>query len=112
MLYDRYLKDLSPFVKIPQRFPNCLETFALYMCLFRDRDNLLSFLIEKGIEVKIHYPIPLHKQKAAIKDCIFDKKDLKNSDVQANQLLTLPVHQFLSKEHIYYTKKIFTNYRK
>ena len=105
MLYDRYLKDLSPFVKIPQRFPNCLETFALYMCLFRDRDNLLSFLIKKGIEVKIHYPIPLHKQKAAIKDCIFDKKDLKNSDVQANQLLTLPVHQFLSKEHIYYTIK-------
>ena len=37
------------------------------MALFDDRDNLLKYLIENNIEAKIHYPIPLHLQKAAKK---------------------------------------------
>ena len=28
------------------------------------RNELVAFLNQKGIEVKVHYPIPIHLQKA------------------------------------------------
>jgi dTDP-3-amino-2,3,6-trideoxy-4-keto-D-glucose/dTDP-3-amino-3,4,6-trideoxy-alpha-D-glucose/dTDP-2,6-dideoxy-D-kanosamine transaminase len=111
--YDQGLKNLELFVKIPPRKRDNLETFSLYMGLFKDRDNLLNYLIANDIEVKIHYPIPLHKQEAAKKNCRFNKEKLKNAEYQANHLLTLPVHQFLSNTQIDYTiKKIYEFYVK
>ena len=70
-------------------------------------------MIKNGIEVKIHYPIPLHLQKAAKIKCIYFKEDLKNVEYQAKNLLTLPVHQFLTKKHLtYMLDKIFEFYSK
>jgi dTDP-4-amino-4,6-dideoxygalactose transaminase len=38
--------------------------YHLYVIRTADRDGLMSFLREKGIGTGIHYPIPLHLQKA------------------------------------------------
>lgn len=109
--YDKKFKKLEKFVKIPRRINKNLETFSLYMGLFKERDKLMKFLISNDIEVKIHYPIPLHKQEAAKNNCKFDIQNLKKSDFQARHLLTLPVHQFLSIEQIDYTiNKIYEFY--
>lgn len=91
-----------PGVRVPARMKGHTETFALYMALFENRDALKNFLIERGIEVKIHYPVPLHKQQAAKNNCKFDGGNLKNVEKQAGQLLTIPVHQFLTEEHMHY----------
>ena len=98
---DKNLRDLSENIQIPIRIKSNIETFALYMALFNRRDELKDFLISKGIEVKIHYPIPLHKQMAAQKDCLY-AKDLKISENQADKLITIPVHQYLDIEHMQY----------
>ena len=66
-----------------------------------------------NIEVKIHDPIPLHKQKAALSNCIFNSSKLKNVETQANTLLTIPVHQFLNDDHMnYILDKIYAFYGK
>ena len=110
---DEGLKRLSDYVKLPLRLQDNRETFALYMACFKKRDKLKDFLIKNGIEVKIHYPIPLHLQKAAKIKCIYFKEDLKNVEYQAKNLLTLPVHQFLTKKHLtYMLDKIFEFYSK
>ena len=110
-LIDYGLSDLKKNVKTPERIDINTETFALYMGLFKKRDNLKKYLEAAGIEVKVHYPIPLHKQRAAQIKCRFDIKKLVNSREQANELLTLPVHQFISKEQIQYMiKKIHDFY--
>ena len=98
---DKNLRGLSENSQIPLRIKGNIETFALYMALFDKRDELKDFLISKGVEVKIHYPIPLHKQTAAQQDCLCSK-DLKISEDQANKLLTIPVHQYLQIEHMQY----------
>ena len=69
------------------------------MVLAEDRDALIKYLIKNNVEAKIHYPVPLHKQKA------FQGKNKKFpiSDSQAKKLLTLPVHQFINKKQIKYT---------
>ena len=94
------------YVKIPKRIKNNTETFALYMALFQDRDNLLKYLIKNNIEAKIHYPVPLHLQKAA-KKLNYKIGSFPLAEKQANSLITLPVHQYLNSKHMnYIIKKI------
>ena len=62
--FDQQLSKLDE-VTIPKRESDHIETFALYMARFKNRNRLKSYLIKNGVEVKIHYPIPLHLQKAS-----------------------------------------------
>ncbi len=101
-LYDHGLSSIDG-IKTPPREPWNSETFSLYMVLAEHRDRLLNFLIQKGIDAKIHYPIPLHLQNAqrallATPEGI----SLKRSEAQAGQLLTIPVHQYLNTDQVHY----------
>ena len=96
---DSLLSNLSPNVVTPKRHKGYRETFALYMCLVKNRDNLLKYLIKNKIEAKIHYPIPLNKQKA-VRNLKLNQKNFINANEQANRLITLPIHQYLTKKQI------------
>lgn len=104
--YDKELSSLKKFITIPKRIKNYVETFSLYMVLCKNRNKLKKYLEKNKIEVKIHYPKTLSQQPAFIK---FNKKRnnkiFKNADRQAKMLLTIPVHQFLSKEQLQYVIK-------
>ena len=109
-MLDRGLSKLSKYVKLPKRNINNIETFALYMILVKDRDKLIKNLIDNGIEAKIHYPIPLNKQKAAKNTCNFDDKKLSLVNYQADHLITLPIHQYLKADQISYMIKTINNF--
>ena len=100
-IMDQLLSHLSPNVIVPRRPKGYLETFALYMCLVKKRDKLIKFLIKNKIEAKIHYPIPLNKQQAA-KSLKLNQKNFKTANDQAKKIITLPIHQYLSKKQIIY----------
>jgi aminotransferase EvaB len=103
--------ELKPYVSIPARDPLNKETHALYMGLFRDRDRLKQHLENSGIEVKIHYPIPLHLQKAAL-NLGYVKGSFPVAERQAGGLLTIPIHQFINGDMlIYIAKKIKMFYK-
>jgi aminotransferase EvaB len=104
--------ELKPYVSIPARDPLNKETHALYMGLFRDRDRLKGYLDESGIEVKIHYPLPLHLQKAA-RVYGYEKGSFKVAEQQAGELLTIPIHQFINDDQIsYIAQKIKDFYKR
>jgi aminotransferase EvaB len=103
-ILDKGLKNLFPKVIIPVRPKNYLETYALYMGLFNNRDKLVSYLKQKGIETKIHYPIPLHLQKAS-KIYNGKKGDFPVSEYQSKKLVTIPVHQYLNNKQLKYIIK-------
>ena len=98
---DKELIKLYPNIIIPKRLKGYRETFALYMCTAKKRDLLLKYLHKNKIEAKIHYPIPLNKQKAA-KNLNLNQKDFKTANDQAKSILTLPIHQYLSKKQLKY----------
>ena len=106
---DKGLKELFPRVILPKRLKNYNETYALYMGLFEERDELINYLTKKGIEVKIHYPIPLHLQKAS-KIYNYKKGNFPVSESQANKLVTIPVHQFIDKKGTDYILKHIKNF--
>jgi len=107
-IFDEKLSTIKS-VKIPERKKNFKETFALYMACFKKRDKLKKYLIKNKIEVKVHYPIPLHLQKAA-KALGYKKGDFPKAEKQSKELLTLPVHQYLKKSQINFIIKKIENF--
>lgn len=96
---DMALKELNPNIIVPRRIKNYKETFALYMVLAKQRDKLLNYLNKNGIEAKVHYPLPLNKQKA-FSVYSADQKNFTVANKQAKELITLPIHQFLSNKQL------------
>ncbi len=94
------LSGIKGILNIPKSKKGYRETYALYMILCENRDELMNYLLKKGVETKIHYPIPLHLQKAYLDK--YKKVKIKNVEHQAKHLLTLPVHQFLNDKHMKY----------
>lgn len=104
--FDCALGKLKPYITMPERRSGKRYVYHLYMVMAQDRDMLLSYLAESGIEAKVHYPIPLHLQKAAA-HLGYKEGDFPVTEAQCKSIITLPVHQHLSAEQIdYVIKKI------
>lgn len=101
---DSGLKELGEFVRVPHRPPGYHEVYQLYLASALRRDELLNYLISHGIEAKVHYPIPLHLQKAA-SGLGYKRGDFEVCERQATEVITLPAHQFITAEQIDYTLK-------
>ncbi len=98
---DEGLKGWSDFIHPPRRPPENREVYQLYLVTAKRRDQLLSYLMERGIEAKVHYPIPLHLQEAAA-GLGYKKGDFPVAERQAGEILTLPAHQFIAGDQIDY----------
>ncbi len=98
---DAALMNLAPQVITPERKSYDVETYSLYMVLCDDRDGLLSYLRDKKVDAKIHYPIPLHLQEAAV-DLGYKEGRFPAVELQAKKIITLPVHQFLTMDQLKY----------
>jgi dTDP-4-amino-4,6-dideoxygalactose transaminase len=101
-LYDEALADLREFVKIPPRDPNVKQVYHTYVIRVKSRDDLLAYLLQKGIEAKVHYLIPVHLQPAA-RFLGYKRGDFPVCEEDARVMLTLPVHQHLTESQIAYT---------
>lgn len=83
-------------VSVPRRDSREKEVFHLYSVLCDDRDNLQKFLIGRGIDAKIHYPIPMHLQPASA-FLGYRFGDFTKAERTAAATLSLPVHEFMSR---------------
>ena len=101
LILDEGLKELADYMKVPPRPVGYRETFSLYMARFKKRDVLIKYLIEREIEAKIHYPVPLHLQKAA-EYLGYKRGDFPKSEQYGEEILTLPVHQYITDKQILY----------
>lgn len=100
---DRYDKLLSsvPQITIPPRRKNVRQVYHTYILQAENRDGLIKYLLDNGVDAKVHYPIPLHLQKAA-KNLGYKKGDLPVTEKQAKHIFSLPIHQFLTNKEIEY----------
>jgi len=53
----------NPLVTLPAELPREMNAYHLFPILCERRDELQSFLRERGIQTLIHYPIPPHRQE-------------------------------------------------
>ena len=84
-----------------KRLKHLKEVFHLYHINVKKRDLLQQYLIKNNVDAKVHYPIPIHLQKAA-KYLKYKKGDFPIAEKMANTSLSLPVHEFINERHIKY----------
>ena len=109
-LFDKMLSQ-NPNIEILKRDKNLKEVFHLYQINAKKRDQLIKYLISKNIDAKVHYPIPIHLQKAA-KFLKYKKGDFPNAERIAKSTLSLPVHEFIEKKDILYMSKLINKFYK
>ncbi len=101
-VYDRYLKQISQIALPPRRY-DCERVYHLYVFRVAKlyRDNLVKHLQDSGIEAKVHYPIPLYMQEG-LKHLGHKWGDFPNTDLQAQQVVSIPVDQHLTEDQMAY----------
>ena len=98
-------------ITLVKRLKHLKEVFHLYHINVKKRDKLKRYLIKKNIDAKVHYPIPIHLQRAA-KFLNYKKGDFPVAEKLAKTSLSLPVHEFIKKEHINYVVKTIDKFYK
>jgi dTDP-4-amino-4,6-dideoxygalactose transaminase len=96
--YDKELSHI-PQITIPSRNKNIKQVFHIYCIRVENRDALQEFLVSKGIDAKIHYPTPMHLQPAA-RDFGYSKGDFPVTERVCEEVLSLPVHEFISEDQM------------
>jgi dTDP-4-amino-4,6-dideoxygalactose transaminase len=96
--YNELLKGLPDFV-LPVESPGCTHVYHLYVVRTPHRDKLQKHLQERGVSTGLHYPIPLHLQKA-FSHLGYRKGDFPVSEMAAGQVLSLPMFPELSAEQL------------
>jgi dTDP-4-amino-4,6-dideoxygalactose transaminase len=107
-LYTKLLAGI-PGVAVVREAEFAQSVFHLYVILVDRRDGLQNFLAEKGVGTGLHYPLPLHLQKAYT--CMgFKKGDFPVSERTAERLLSLPMFAELTTEQIGYVVECIKEY--
>lgn len=110
-LYDKYLADIKDIV-LPRKRPDTKHTYHLYVIRCKQRDGLMSFLKDKGIETAIHYPVAL-PNLPAYKYLGYTPADFPVATRLQQEILSLPMFPELTEEQIsYVTDKIRSFYKK
>jgi dTDP-4-amino-4,6-dideoxygalactose transaminase len=62
-LYDQLLAD-EPRVIRPTVGPHNLHVYHIYALRVQDRDGVLRRMAARGVNCGVHYPVPIHRQRA------------------------------------------------
>ena len=101
--FDKHFSAI-PQITVPVRLPNTRQVFHIYVIRAEKRNELQRFLVDQGVDAKIHYPVPIHLQPAA-RHLGYKRGDLPVTESQAEKILTLPIHQYLSEGQISYVSE-------
>jgi len=106
--YDMHLSKIKQ-ISIPPRLKNYKIVYHLYIVFAKKRDELLKYCLKKGIEAKIHYPIPMYRQEA-VKFLGHKKGDFPIADKHAKSIISFPCDQHLSKKQMRFVIKTVTDF--
>ena len=98
-LYNELLADCD--VQTPFESPDVRHAYHLYVIRTSRRAAMLEHLQSKGIGAGIHYPIPLHRQPAYVKQG-HGKLSLPVTERVTGEILSLPMYPELTREQIEY----------
>jgi len=94
-----YGERLAEFVTVPREEPATRSVFHTYVIQTDAREALKAHLEKNGVGSAVHYPIPIHLQKAAA-ELGYGKGSFPVCERAVERILSLPVHQGLGKEEL------------
>ena len=96
-------------ISIPPRPEAFRLVYHLYIVFAVDRDGLIQYCIDKGIEAKIHYPVPIYRQPA-LQYLKHKKGDFPVTDAHTEKIITFPCDQHLEQTQLDYIIETVVKY--
>ena len=94
--YNEFLSDIDE-IKVPFEPEWTKSVYHLYVIRSEKRDDLQSYLTENQIGTGLHYPLPLHLQKA-YSNLGYEKGSFPVSEKIALEILSLPMYPDITEE--------------
>jgi dTDP-4-amino-4,6-dideoxygalactose transaminase len=107
-LYNKLLAGVGDVVVPGIMGKPYFENFHIFIIQTKKRDLLLKYLEKHGIHCGIHYPIPVHLQKA-LKSLGYKSGDFPETEKFAKRILSLPIYPQLKVRDV---KEICKNIKK
>lgn len=110
MVANKYLQGIdNKDVILPKINENNKHVWHLFVVRTDNREEFMNYLKDNGIETGIHYPIPIHKQKAYEE---FNSQSYPNAEELARTVVSLPMYYGISDDKIDYVIDKVNSYKK
>jgi len=96
--YNRAFDGMSDLAT-PLEAPYARHIYHVYAIRVEERDVVMNALRERGIQCAVHYPVPIHLQKA-YQDLEYETGSLPVSERIARELISLPMFPELTDRQI------------
>ena len=97
-LYNELLADVKG-IQTPLELEKGASVYHLYVIETDDREGLQKYLQENNIATGLHYPIPLHLQKAYA-PLGYSQGDFPCAEEKSEKILSLPIYPELTEKQI------------
>jgi dTDP-4-amino-4,6-dideoxygalactose transaminase len=98
---EMYRTALCHLVECPSESADEYAVYHLYVIQCDHRDKLKDFLENRGIDSRVHYPIPIHLQECS-SGLGYKQGDFPVCERQSKRILSLPVHHCLADAQVDY----------
>ncbi len=98
--YRRQLRKVDGVIPPPVKNDRT-HVYQTYAVRVANRDAVMAGMKKKNIDVLIHYPIPLHLQKA-YEELGYQKGDFPVAEKVADEILSLPMFPHLTRSQVKY----------
>jgi dTDP-4-amino-4,6-dideoxygalactose transaminase len=98
--YQEALAEITGLC-VPSDLPHEKAVYHTFVVQAEGRDELRQYLAENGVGTAIHYPIPIHLQRAAA-DLGYGPGSFPVTERQAGRILSLPAYPGLSRDELEY----------
>jgi dTDP-4-amino-4,6-dideoxygalactose transaminase len=90
-VYNQLFRSQIEAIVLPYESPRSKPVYHLYVIRVKNRDQLQACLAEANIATQIHYPTPLHLQKAYA-SLGYKTGDFPIAEKAASEILSLPMY--------------------
>jgi len=97
-IYNQFLQGVEGVVT-PYLAENAEHVYHVYAVRLKNRGKACEVMKEQGISAIIHYPIPLHLQKAYA-ELGYKKGDFPVAERVSEEILSLPMYPHIKKQQI------------
>ncbi|HHG74666.1 MAG TPA: DegT/DnrJ/EryC1/StrS family aminotransferase [Persephonella sp.] len=107
-IYKDHLRHLKSkgFVKLPCEAPYNKHIYHLFVVQSSNRNGLIQFLRNKGVEVGIHYPEPMHLTKAYKYVTNYSLENFPVAETIQGRIISLPMHELLNVKDVITVKEL------
>lgn len=99
-----YHGALSDVAQCPLYRESDTPVYHNFVIQVPQRDAVMAALAAVGVETKVHYPIPIHRMRAAA-GLDYQEGDFPRAEAQAARILSLPIYPELTDAQVLYVSE-------